>query len=164
MRIKIVDLDGCISDDRWRRHLIGPAPLGGRTAAAGWGNRFDAYHAAAFADDLANREEVFGWEGEIVICTARPVAYAELTREWLALQKVKPLHILHRNNDDHRIGAEVKATQVQWLLEPQLNYGVLREHIVDAIDDMEPIVRMYRDRFGIPARVVRIGAEEHANG
>ena len=163
MKIKIIDLDGCIADDRWRRQLISAAPAEGR-ASPGWVNRFHAYHLAAERDSPTNLHEVHEWDGELVICTGRPVAYAEMTRRWLTRMGIRPLHVLHRNNHDHRPSHVVKRAQVGWLLAPQLGYDVRRSDLHEAIDDLTEVVKMYQDIFSIPARLVRIGDEEHADG
>lgn len=162
--IKIFDLDGCTSDDRWRRKLIPPSTEADRTSP-GWATRFDAYHRAALQDAPTNTHEIAEWGGELIVLTGRPVRYAEQTKHWIHTRLgVRPLHILHRNNDDHRPSHLVKRTQVEWLLAHNLGYGVRLDRIAEAIDDMSDIVQMYWDHYRIPARVVRVGEEEHAHG
>ena len=164
MNIKLIDLDGCLSNDIWRRKLIVIPETANRGDPA-WQNRFHDYHANCLHDDPVNLHEVHRWTGELIVMTGRPVRYAEQTRTWIRRRLgIRPLHILMRNNNDHRPSHELKRTQVEWLLAPNMDYGVQMEHIVEAIDDMQANVEMYRTVYGIPARVVRVGDEEHAHG
>lgn len=156
-KIQIGDLDGCISDDRWRRGLIRPEIT---ARVAGWGDKFDAYHAQCWRDEARNLHHLQE-DCELVILTGRPLKVREVTMAWLEeVACVRALHILFRNNDDFRPSVEVKRTQLGWLLE---HYGVRRTDIVMAMDDMAAIVTMYHEQ-GIPSRIVRIGDEEHHHG
>lgn len=155
--VQIADLDGCLADDRWRRALIRPEPS---DRGVGWQDKFVEYHQASWRDTVENLSALR--EGcDLVILTGRPLWTRPLTLAWLAeVAGLDPLHVIFRNNSDHRPSVEVKREQLGWLL---TNYGIRRERIVEAIDDMEPIVEMYRTA-GLTARVVRIGEEQHAHG
>lgn len=159
---QIGDLDGCISDDRWRRVLIGTEPERGRSDPT-WPDRFHRYHLHASQDAAANLHEFIPGV-PIIFLTARPVRYADLTREWLWSKQVNPMHIIHRPNDDHRPSVEIKAMQLGWLTNPNNDYDVSLSEIISAIDDREPIIQMYRSLGIVNARIVRIGSEEHAEG
>ena len=156
MKLQIVDLDGCISDDRWRRHLILPAPVQNNS-------HFEEYHRLGHADNSVNLHEIVP-EVPIVIITTRPLTYYTATLRWVvAAIQSQPHAIIMRNPNDHRPSLEIKREQVQWLWDPNMVYGADGPHeIISAIDDQEKIVAMYREN-GIPARVVRIG-EEHVYG
>lgn len=151
-RISIVDLDGCISDDRWRRHLIGEAN--------GAKDRYHEYHKCLLRDEPANLHEIVG--DQFVIITGRPVRYRELTTLWLRDVGIEPLYTMMRNDNDHRPVGELKGLMLQALLDVN-SYGIQPEEIIDAIDDREVVVAEYR-KLGFAARVVRIGETEHENG
>lgn len=154
--LQIVDLDGCIADDRWRRHLIIPLAPGEQR----WEDdhrRFEAYHRMIQYDRLANLHEL-KHHCTPVILTSRPLRYQEETMWWLREKGIKPLHIIFRNNADLRTSVEVKRDMIGWLLDYNM-YGVRREEVLDAIDDRKDIVQMYQE-LQLPARVVRIANTE----
>jgi hypothetical protein len=161
MKFQIVDLDGCIADDRWRRELIPPA-IPGRPRT---NLDFDPYHSGCPLDPVGNLGEIVE-HTKIIILTARPLTYYTKTYNWLLeVAGIFPSILIMRNPDDARPSVEVKREQVGWLFEPNLQYGLRdRSQIVQAIDDREDIVRMYAEEYGLPARVVRIGDEEHPHG
>lgn len=158
-RIQIIDLDGCISDDRWRRHLINPAKI--ERGQPGWQERFDQYHMVCHLDELVHRDEIV--ETLFVILTGRPVRYHDQTIKWLNEERLKPLFLIMRNNHDYSPSTILKRRMVEGLLDPN-SYALNIEDIVSAIDDREDIVEMYRSEFGLNAKVVRIGEEEHELG
>lgn len=152
---QIVDLDGCIADDLWRRHLINK--IGPKS-----NDWFHEYHINSFWDKAVNLHEIK--QPETIILTARPLRYRQITMQWLdKIANVKPAYILFRNDDDHRPSFEVKKEMVRALLDWN-SYNIQLEQIADAIDDRENIVAMYRQEYGLAARVVRIGEEEHELG
>ncbi len=146
--IKIIDLDGCISDDRWRHQYIGSTDMNPA-------ERWRVYHENMGGDSLINSSEVgpewHAYDRRLVVFTARPVDYRELTVAWLRINRITPLHIIMRNNHDHRPAIDVKRQMIGWL--PDL-YGVPIDEVVEAIDDRDDVVAMYRS-CGIDARVVR---------
>lgn len=153
---QIVDLDGCISDDRWRRPLIIQlAPGEGR-----WADdhlRFEAYHNSIPRDLFVNGKELRP-NVDFIILTSRPLRYRDETVFWLARNQISYRHLIMRNPSDLRPSVEVKREMVLWLSDPN-SYAVRREMIVDAIDDRKDIVKMYRES-GLPARVVNIDGTE----
>lgn len=154
--LQIVDLDGCISDDRWRRSLIVPLTPGEKR----WEDdhkRFERYHAMIPYDRLANLHEL-RYNCTPIILTSRPLAYREMTMWWLQEKGIRPLHIIFRNNNDLRPSVEVKRDMVRWLFDYNM-YGVQREEVLDAIDDRRDIVKMYQE-LQLPARVVQIANTE----
>lgn len=131
---KILDLDGCISDDAWRiEHisLTDPDPF----------RRYHAYHQRAAWDVVRNHDLFSDPSAAYLILTARPVFYRGMTQEWLRRAGI-PVHaLLMRNNDDHRPSPELKRAQLAWLPE----YGVSLAEIVAAYDDREDVVSVYRE-------------------
>lgn len=150
-KFQIVDLDGCISDDIWRRPYIRPLAEGEPPNA----ERFFQYHEACSLDAYRNAHELAP-DAELLLLTARPLAYRPATVDWLRNSRIEFRELIMRNNHDHRTSLELKREMVRWL---PTHYGVPLERIVQAIDDRDDIVEMYRKEYGLNARVVRIGEE-----
>jgi len=145
----ILDLDGCISDDRWRRHLIEPRD----NEVVKKKRLFDDYHQLSAFDKLCNTHLLHLLLGqEAIIFTGRTVKFRAITQEWLRRNSVPVKHLLMRNNDDHRPSPELKRTFLEWL---GMLYEVPRNQIVCAYDDREDVVAMYKE-FGLPAFCVSI--------
>jgi hypothetical protein len=139
--MKIVDLDNCISEDRWRVETIDYAIVDTM-------KRFHRYHSLAPWDRCVPGDVLDGPE-PIIIFTARPVLYRDMTLEWLRRNGVQPLHLLMRNNDDHRPSLDLKFAQLGWL---RHLYDVPLEAISVAYDDRPEIVDMYR-RCGLNGQI-----------
>jgi hypothetical protein len=155
VRVQILDLDGCISDDRWRRMFIPNPPS---TADC-----FRSYHAGCWLDEFVNRQEV-DRKARHVIFTGRPLLFRQMTLDWLLESaRIVPFILIMRNNDDTTPSVLLKQRMLQGLLDPNNMYDVGIEHI-SAIDDRTAIVDMYKAAGIRNARVVRIGTEEHLNG
>lgn len=143
---RLLDIDNCISDDGWRVPLID------------WSckdpfQRYHDYHLRAPFDiagsyDLWNRPDL-----KLILLTSRPIFYRGATTEWCARKGVKIEHLIMRNNDDHRTSVDVKRWQVQQIV---LHYGIPLHRILDAYDDREEIVNMYRAEFSINAEVRKL--------
>lgn len=142
MNIAIVDLDGCISDDRWRRGLIRPPD-------------YDAYHQLSGFDAACNRDIFLCKDYEIAIFTARPFFYRTLTREWLKRQGV-PFRWLYMRHDgvlDH--SAILKDAFLRHFLRNHKKGG----QIVAAFDDRADVLKMYA-KYGIPTYLREV-EDEH---
>ena len=104
-----VDLDGTLSDDRWRRDAI-----------PDW----DAYHAGIPNDKVrsvvAGIVNDLGVNHEIVILTGRPARFMGPTIDWLNNNDIGWDDISMRGDDDFRPTPEVKLTRVRdvWLCQP----------------------------------------------
>jgi Leu/Phe-tRNA-protein transferase len=121
--MNIIDLDGCISDDRWRR---------ARIKDAGW----PVYHALCDLDKLINAQVVWPHLTDFVIITGRPEAFREKTEIWLAKQKLPaPRAIFMRT--DHRPSVEIKREQLHKL-------QMYQHKIEYAFDDRLDICEMYK--------------------
>jgi hypothetical protein len=145
--IQIVDLDNCLSDDRWRRPFIDKKlPLA---------QRYDEYHKGMLLDSPANVDQIRR-NDDIVVITGRPVSYHKWTLSWIQTKLwIQPLHLIMRNNNDYRNAVEVKADALTWLFDRNM-YGIRLADVVDAIDDRLDIIEMYKAKFGLPARVVGV--------
>jgi len=136
----IVDLDGCIADDRWRRHMIRPASVPIR-------ERFHKYHLAGCRDHLCNADLVYSDDHLVVVVTSRPEWYRRLTHQWLLDWEIMPRAIIMRRDDDYRPSVEVKRDAALRLIEEHGLNG-----IECAYDSREDIVEMYRE-LGIRAEL-----------
>lgn len=137
----ILDIDNCIADDEWRI----PHVDWKRTDPMA---RYRKYHELSPWDVVRNMV-LYYHEPECLVLTARPVLYRIATEEWLRRAGVRALHLVMRNNDDHRPSLDVKRQQVRWLVE---HYDVKLDSIRIAYDDRPEIVAMYQS-LGIPAEV-----------
>ena len=161
-RIQIIDLDGCIADDRHRRSHLNPVlqkdhrPESDAAREAMW----HEYHKHCFLDTVANLHSI--QEEHVVVITGRPLKYWTATDMWLReVAFIRPLYMIMRNNFDRTSSVGMKRRAVNGLLDHN-SYGIDRDELVLAIDDREDIVLMYQQAFGLEAKVVRIGDhEEH---
>lgn len=151
MKTIICDLDNCIADDGWRIPRINWQKKGDA--------RYHDYHLLSGfdkVDDLWLIEEMqkaslsAGRVLQVAFCTARPVAYEVITRHWLKCAGWNGFQLLMRAEGDRRTSPEVKQTQVNWLLDSNLLYGVKPGDLIHAFDDHPGVIEMYRAN-GIPA-------------
>jgi hypothetical protein len=142
--VVIFDIDGCISDDRWRRSRI--------PADADQPLQFDFYHAGCGDDPplevgsqlltghIANGDF-------IAFCTARPFKVAELTAGWIkrhfSIEPTKDFIILMRKDDDARSAVEVKTEFLSYINKYVEQTG---KNLVMAYDDRQDIIDMYRSK------------------
>lgn len=149
--VVVFDIDGCISDDQWRRARI---PEGATQPL-----QFDFYHAGCESDPpLAIGAEILRGHianGDfIAFCTARPVKVAELTANWIKqhfqIEPTKDFMILMRKDDDDRGAVEVKQEFVNFLRQYREQTN---KNVVMAYDDRQDIIDMYR-QAGLQARLL----------
>lgn len=149
----IFDLDGCVSDDAWRRSRIPSDATGGL--------QFDFYHAGCGQDKpLAAGGEILRRhiaDGHYVIfATARTTKFAKLTADWIKdnfrIEPNREFMLLMRQENDHRSSPEIKREMTQfikrWCTEPDRP-----AEVVAAYDDRIDVVCMYREE-GLPAKVL----------
>ena len=134
MSIIILDLDNTVADDAWRIPRI-------NWQKSNPDERYHDYHLLAAFDDVGNRHLFEGVPHDIVVFTARPVAYAALTMEWLSRNGIVAKHVLMRNPGDYRHSRDLKMTQLRWLLDL---YDVQKHEIVCAYDDRQDVVDAFR--------------------
>lgn len=153
MKIAIFDLDGCLSDDRWRR---GALP---REDELDKPEAWDKYHKHCGADAPINVGVLYNHRDngdEIVFVTARPAKYRERTNHWIQTMLDLPSStyaLLMRPNHDRSTSAELKAQLVEeWI-------HIEREDWkrVVAYDDRDDVLAAYRLRG---AEVHRLTAED----
>ena len=138
----IVDMDNCISDDKWRIPLIH------------WSNpnkflRYHPYHMAAPGDQFCNRHLFDG--RPVTIITSRPIMYKWLTVMWLDYHKIAYKFLFMRQVEDANLtSAEVKRKALRNLT----RVWPLKD-ISIAYDDRPDVIEMYKME-GVPATVLAI--------
>lgn len=135
----ILDLDGCISDDRRRLPMLGPKV--GRT-----GKHWDAYHSLCFTDPASNHH-VWHGRSDLIILTGRPQRYGFKTWAWCQHQGVCAVRAFMRPDDNYQPSPLLKQGWLEFLLEEGF-------HIDHAYDDRQDIIDMYH-KHGVPATRLR---------
>lgn len=149
--VAVFDIDGCISNDEWRRSRI--------PASAAHPLQFEYYHAACSDDPpLINGARLLNdhiARGDFIIfATARPFKVAEQTATWVrnhfAIEPETDFTILMRKDDDARSAVEVKQEFANFLkgYAQQTN-----KKIIAAYDDRQDVIDMYRAN-GFAARLL----------
>lgn len=130
-KIRVLDLDGCISDDRWRLDRI-QHTISGRA-------RYHDYHMLSSFDELVN-EHLVQTPLNIVIVTGRPEEYRSITTEWLIRNDIAPLKLVMRPNGNFQRAVDFKRVVLTALLN---ELGWSPDAIEDCYDDRADIVVMY---------------------
>lgn len=142
-RVVMMDLDGCVADDRWRQNKL---PHNGGS--------WDEYH------DGCDRDVVLGHGGAvlrshieaghtIIFTTGRPAKVGKKSGDWITEHfgiSKDDFAILMRPDADHRRAVDLKAEFADFVLGH-------KHDIVAAYDDRSDIVEMYRSK-GINACVL----------
>lgn len=135
MKTIILDLDGCIADDRHRHHLIN------RDAGD---KAWDIYHEACYADSLINAGCIKLCQAlEIIptIVTGRPYSVRSKTMTWLwDVAGLSEYALLMRSDADTSSAPDLKRKLITGLSSPD---------IICAFDDRPDVLAMYRE-YGIP--------------
>lgn len=156
-RIAVFNIDGCISDDRWRRARV---PEGANKP-----EHFDAYHAGASDDPplqygaaiLSNHIA----NGDfIVFATGRKMAMADLTAKWIIdhfrIAPHEDFVILLRADNDERAVVDVKRDFANFLIQ---TFAPQREKkIIAAYDNRRDVVDMY-NAAGIESTILNEDGE-----
>lgn len=138
----ICDLDGTISDDRWRRFLL---PKSGNM------EDYDLYHSFLENDMPFYNvlEFVVPYEDDICIMTARPAKYTEVSKNWLEKHGLCCKFLQFRGNADNRPAWQVKQTMVIELLQQG-------HHIDMVLEDRMENISMFK-KFGLITLQTRDG-------
>lgn len=141
----ILDLDNTICDDLWRYDLI-------NWKEEDTFQKYHQYHSLSELDFSGNKH-LFSDKGKkIIVFTARPESYREITERWLVSQRIYPVLILMREELDHSCSVILKNKQ--WHIAKNI-LSIGAEHIECAYDDREDVVQMY-NRRSINAKVAFI--------
>lgn len=141
----IIDLDGCISDDRWRRKLIG---IDRNSEAPD--DVFAAYHARCGDDlpcDLVIDTLRLRERDNYIIVTGRPEIVRPQTEAWLKRHRLRPIDIIMRDGPD--------LSTVEFKKKAALTLQSIGYDIDSAYDDREDVVEAYRS-LGIRSRVINL--------
>jgi hypothetical protein len=149
--VVMFDLDGCVSNDSWRRGRI---PEG-----ASKFEDYQHYHDGCGDDPLidhgARLLEKHIVDGDfITFTTARPFNVAEKTAKWISNHfKIAPVHdfmILMRQDNDGRSAVDIKREFVNHMRAFERETG---KKVIAAYDDRIDIIDMYREA-GLNAAIV----------
>jgi hypothetical protein len=153
--VVIFDLDGCVSDDRWRQNLIPTPDVTDQEARA---HAWDSYHAECDKDPLLPsgsailRDHIRS--GHLILfCTGRTINVGEKSASWITANfGITPdaFSILMRKAGDHRPADVLKKEFAEYILMNSKNNG---QPVIAAYDDREDVVEMYRS-LGINAAVL----------
>lgn len=138
MKTIILDLDGCIADDRHRQHLIK-------------GNSWETYHQECHKDKLINAgciELCRALEIIPTIVTGRPRSVRSQTMTWLWDVAGLPEYVLLMRSDGDTSSAPD--------LKRKLITGISSPNVICAFDDRPDVLGMYRE-YNIPT--IRVGYE-----
>lgn len=135
--VVIYDLDSCVSDDRWRLHLLPD---------------YDTYHFFCPNDLPANKDI---WPKNLdefapIIITARPMKFRAHTEAWLRQNGFLYVDLYMRGDNDMRTSPELKRDAVS-----QIKVDYFNPEIKIAYDDRQDVLDMY-ETLGIPTRKVEI--------
>ena len=135
--VVIYDLDSCVSDDRWRLHLLPD---------------YDTYHFFCAMDMPANKDI---WPNNTedftpLIVTARPEKFRAHTEKWLKEHGFQYVELYMRDNNDMRTSPELKKSAVAKIQKDYFNCVINM-----AYDDRQDVLDMY-ETLGIPTKKVEI--------
>lgn len=136
--VVIYDLDSCVSDDRWRLHLLPD---------------YDTYHFFCPNDLPANKEI---WPKNLdeftpIIMTARPEKFRAHTEAWLKQNGFLYVELYMRENNDMRTSPEIKQDMIM----KKLNKDYMKPKIALAYDDRDDVLETY-SKMGIKTQKVEI--------
>jgi hypothetical protein len=127
-KVRIVDLDSTVSDDRWRQWLIDPSQPDSN-------DKYHAYHIHCDQDPVINRHLVDESPVPVVFVTARPEYTRQKTCEWLREHNLRYIALVMRPDDDNSPSPVLKQRA---LLELERIF-----EIESAYDDREDVIEMF---------------------
>jgi len=142
MKIAIFDLDGCLSDDRDRRHLL--PDMHSARAIPLTEKDWAAYHEGLGNDKVINWREVdnaIKAKHHIAFITARPELYERPTLSWLH-EKFPALSDVSFSLFMRPQGNTLKSPELKVMLfedEPSFSW----EHVISAHDDRDDVLQAY---------------------
>ena len=139
MKYIILDLDGTISDDKWREKFINLREQGQY--------RWHDYHLLAGFDLVCNEQLFRQTEHDIIIITSRSLMYRVITMQWLHINNIQPKYIAFRPSKSTLPSADVKNGLLTSLM---LQHSIKLEDIKCAYDDCHEVCVMYR-KMGLQA-------------
>ena len=128
----IVDIDGTISDDRWRKHILLHDKVNWDDVQAM--SRYDQPNQWCLSIIDAFMDKGY----TILFVTARNERYRKKTIEWLNCNVLAGYELFMRPIDDQSPDTHVKATIYNQFIQPFYDVGF-------CIDDRESVAQMWRD-------------------
>lgn len=129
-----IDLDNCISDDKWRWPLFDlHKPV--------INERYTRYHEACDRDLHQNSfvlRELKRRYGRLIVFTSRPESVRHKTQRWLDKWNIPVTAMLMRPDDNHEPSTILKRRMLTEWLDKDF-------HIRHAIDDRVDILNMYSE-------------------
>jgi hypothetical protein len=131
-RAAVIDLDNCVSDDKWRMSLC-------QLHHEQPNDRYWEYHAACDRDIMANRDVVkrLAENHALLVFTSRPEVVRTKTVIWLERWRLPVARIWMRPNDNQDPSTILKRK----MLEEAREWF----NVVHAIDDRVDILNMYAE-------------------
>jgi hypothetical protein len=150
--ITVIDLDGCVSDDRWRQQRI-------KKDAKMTNEDWDHYHIDCDKDPVLEpgagllRGHID--EGDyIIFATGRPHTVADKSSEWIVrnfgIKAMQDFTLIMRGPEDHRNAVILKNEMVTFIARHAMQS---KRTVKVAYDDRPDVVEMYI-KNGIEAKVV----------
>lgn len=149
----VVDLDNCISDDKWRWPLFDlHLPV--------INERYTRYHDVCDHDEHRNADVVRElnrmYSGRLIVFTSRPECVRGKTERWLRNWRVPYSALFMRPDDNHEPSTILKRRMLTEWLDKSYN-------VVHAIDDRVDILEMYADEGVRICQRVFIHEPEHTH-
>lgn len=131
--VAFIDLDNCISNDKWRWCLFDlhrPLP----------NDRYWRYHDACDRDMYHNSDVInlIRRTHDLVVATSRPEVVRYKTHRWLNRWAIPTVQCFMRPNDNHEPSTVLKKRMLDWAREQGFD-------VQWAIDDRTDILDMYAD-------------------
>lgn len=139
----IVDMDGTLADITHRLHHVQKEPKD-------WRSFFLAIEWDTLRQDVYEKIMTLSKDNNIVIVSARPEKYREVTKDWLAENGVPYQTLIMRGDGDRRDDAQVKLDI--------LNTYFRRDMIECVFDDRPRVIRMWKEN-GLKVEDVGEGIE-----
>lgn len=129
----IIDLDNCVSDDKWRLHMI-------EEHHEQPNDRFWAYHDSCHLDKHGNANVIANlrYNYRLLVFTSRPEIVRGKTECWLQKWDIPHDLLFMRPNDNHMTSVDMKRLMLSWVPDGY--------NITHAIDDRHDILEMYRSK------------------
>jgi hypothetical protein len=128
--IAIIDLDNCISEDKWRWNMFDlHLPI--------INERYQRYHEACETDLYCNADVIrdLARHHHLIVFTSRPESVRVKTQRWLNRWRIPNIGLFMRPNNNHEPSVPLKRS-MYLALPPQLK-------VRSAIDDRQDILDMY---------------------
>lgn len=134
MKSVIFDIDGTLANCEHRLHFVATKPKN-------WPSFFSAMFKDTVIENVASRLRFYKEQTNlaVIIVTARPNNYADVTKKWLEKNNITYDEIFFRDANDHRDDSIVKAEILDKI--KQKGYMPFRVY-----DDRPKVIRMWLEK------------------